>query len=170
MYRQMGRSSIFLFKASVSLLPDPSVHNVAVQEGEREGQKAVLLESVQRGLGYGYLGVDVMSCQSIQSARQNDSKAHSGGIGKNVNANRRGAVFSAASASRVLLSVRRFCSLSDNVAHSQISDMLAKRGLTLSLFQECFCYLEMFVLSINIQIQLICESQHPYDRVTHSLM
>jgi hypothetical protein len=52
MYRQLGRSSIFLFKASVSLLPDPSVHNVAVQEGEREGQKAVLLESVQRGLGY----------------------------------------------------------------------------------------------------------------------
>ncbi len=34
------------------LAPDPSVHNVAVQEGEREGQKAVLLESLQRGLGY----------------------------------------------------------------------------------------------------------------------
>jgi hypothetical protein len=52
MYRQLGRSSIFWFKTSVSLPPDPSVHNVAVQEGEREGQKAVLLESLQRGLGY----------------------------------------------------------------------------------------------------------------------
>jgi hypothetical protein len=51
MYRQLGRSSIFLFKTSVSLPPDPSVHNVVVQEGEREGQKAVLLESLQRGLG-----------------------------------------------------------------------------------------------------------------------
>jgi hypothetical protein len=29
-----------------ALPPDPSVHNVAVQEGEREGQKAVLLESL----------------------------------------------------------------------------------------------------------------------------
>jgi hypothetical protein len=52
MYRQLGRSSIFLFKASVSLIPDPPVHNVVVQEGEREGQKAVLLELVQRGFGY----------------------------------------------------------------------------------------------------------------------
>jgi hypothetical protein len=51
MYRQLGRSSIFLFKTSVSLPPDPSVHNAVVQEGEREGQKAVLLESLQRGLG-----------------------------------------------------------------------------------------------------------------------
>jgi hypothetical protein len=57
--------------------------------------------------------VDVMSCQLIQSARQNESKAYSGGIGKNANANRRGAVFSAASVSRVLLSVRRFCSFSN---------------------------------------------------------
>jgi hypothetical protein len=47
----------------------------------------------------------------------------------------------------VLFSARLPChvyySLSDDFAHSQISDMLAKRGLTLSLFQECFCYLEI---------------------------
>jgi hypothetical protein len=49
MYRQLGHSSIFWFKTSVSLPPDPSVHNVVVQEGEIEGQKAVLLESLQHG-------------------------------------------------------------------------------------------------------------------------
>jgi superfamily II DNA helicase RecQ len=58
--------------------------------------------------------VDVMSQQSIQSVRQNDNKGiESGGIGRNSDANRRRALFSAASASRVLLSIQQFCSFSN---------------------------------------------------------
>jgi hypothetical protein len=36
----------------VSLPHDPPVHNVVVQEGEREGQKAVLLESIQQVMSW----------------------------------------------------------------------------------------------------------------------
>jgi hypothetical protein len=40
-YRRVARFTVFRLRTSVSLPPDPSVYNVVVQEGEREGQEAV---------------------------------------------------------------------------------------------------------------------------------